>query len=46
VIRVTPIQWTLGGLGIVGYEHARLRTDWVKDSQWLSVADEDCTSLR
>jgi predicted transposase YbfD/YdcC len=44
--RVTPIQWTPGGLRYEGYEPAGLRTDWVKDSQGRSVAGEDCTSLR
>jgi quercetin dioxygenase-like cupin family protein len=26
--RVTPFKWRHGGLGIVGYEHERLRTGW------------------
>jgi len=43
---VTPFQWTQGGLGIVGYEHAGLRTGWVRDSRSQSDDDADCTSLR
>ncbi len=42
----TPFQWRHEGFRIQGYEHARLRTDWVKDSRWLSVSDADCTNLR
>ena len=43
---VTPFQWTHGGLRVVGYEHAGLRTGWVRDSRWPSDDDADCTSLQ
>jgi transposase len=43
---VTPFQWTHGGLRVVGYEHAELRTGWVRDSRSQSDDDADCTSLR
>ena len=43
---VTPFQWIHGGLRVVGYEHAGLRTDWVRDSRSQSDDDVDCTSLR
>jgi hypothetical protein len=43
---VTPLQWRHAGFRIMGYEHATLRTDWVKDSQWQSAVDVDCTNLR
>ena len=46
IIAEELFQWTPGGLRSVGYECEGLRTDWVKDSRWLSVADADCTNLR
>jgi hypothetical protein len=37
----TPLQWRHAGFRYEGYEHAALRTDWVKDSRWLSVPTFD-----